>query len=307
MDDTPRKPRRQGFSFAKIGLMFVTLAIGLVAGVAWWNTARLEPPRVESPIPSRNNTAPVESASAEIKWPETRLEGMPAKRLLLDYLKQAQARLDAIPSYTALFHKQERIDGKLGKPEAIELKVRHQPFALYLKFRDPEPGKEVVYAAGRYDNHMIAHGAGVSRLLIPRLKVAPDSALALRGNRHPITDAGLSNLNRRLIGFREMDMTDDEAITILDRHADDQGRTWLRSIHDHPNRKSDRPFKYVEVLYDPETLLPHQIASYEWPTPGQGTDPPLAEKYTYENVILNVPLSDIDFDPANPAYAFTRF
>ena len=62
------------------------------------------------------------------------------------------------------------------------------------------------------------------------------------------------------------------------------------------------------MLYDPETRLPRRIDSYDWPEPGKGPGAlQLAERYSYEDLDLDAPLSDLDFDPANPAYAFSRF
>lgn len=238
-------------------------------------------------------------------WPETALDGPEAKQILLDSLSQARARLEAAGGYTATFRRRERVNDALGDEQVIRMKCRNSPFAIYFRFDTPEPGKEVVYAEGRYDNQMIAHSVGFSRKLIPRIKVAPTSALAMRGNRHPITEAGLLNLTNRLINFRKMDLDDPEAGTTLDRWADPaSGRTWLRSIHTHPHFSESRPFQYIEVLYDPETRIPHKITSYDWPRPGETGPRKLAEQYQYDDLDLKAPLTDLDFDPANPAYDF---
>jgi hypothetical protein len=80
-----------------------------------------------------------------------------------------------------------------------------------------------------------------------------------------------------------------------------------RSLHTHPHRHAERPFARVEVLYDPTTLIPIEITSYDWP---EGScDEPLrvAEHYSYDNLELSAELSDLDFDPANPAYSFRRY
>jgi hypothetical protein len=241
-------------------------------------------------------------------WPEGRLEGDEAKRVLLGSLRVADAALDKIEGYTCLFHKQERLSGKLGEEQTMEMKVRNEPFAVYLKFLTPQGGKEVVYCSGRHENKVIAHtSGGLSRLLLPRLAVPPSHPLALADNRHPITDAGLAALLDKLIRFRQMDLTDPEAVTIIDRTTDSHGKPVLRSIHSHPNRHADRPFQRVEVLYDPGTKLPIQITNYDWPELGQVGPPLLAEHYEYENLNLDADLDDLDFDPANPEYAFQRY
>ncbi len=301
---TPRYYRRPWF--------WLGVAIpSLLAGTSWLLTADLEPAGSSEPhVVPPPEAAKVEAAEEEIAaldWPTDRLEGEPAKELLLRVLLAAQERLSAVEGYTCTLHRQERIKGKLGEPQTITMKVRHRPFGVYLRFQSPEEGREVIYSEGRYDNDMIAHPGGLTRAFLPRLKVSPDSTLALAGNRHPITDAGLLQLTEKLVGFRRMDLEDVEAITVLDRVTDDEGQTWLRSIHDHPHYHAERPFKYVEVLYDPQTKLPVRISSYDWPKPGQTGELELAERYFYDDLELDAPLSDLDFDPANPAYEFKRF
>ncbi len=241
------------------------------------------------------------------EWPEGRIDGAEAKRSLLITLERVQERLKHVMGYTATFHKQERLGGVLGPEQIMELKIRHQPFAVYLKYVTPQKGKEVVFAEGHHENKIIAHSVGLARLLVPRLAVAPDHPLALAETRHAITEVGLASLTDKLVGFRRLDLDDPEAITVLDRFEDDNGRHWLRSLHEHPRQDSRRPFARVEVLYDPETRLPLQIRNYDWPQPGQQGDLLLAEQYQYEDVDLHATLRPIDFDPANPAYAFHRY
>jgi len=296
------------WAFAPVAVMAAALI-----GVSWWLTEPLEAPpppvkhvRLASPsIPPAPPEA-AEAATTSLAWPEGRLDGLAAKRVLLDMLLAASKRLDTVDCYTAQFHKQERIDGKLGCEQCMELKVRNHPFSVYFKFLRPEPGKEVVYAEGRHENKLIAHSTGWSRRLLPRLAVSPTNSLALADNRHPITDVGLANMTHKLIGYRRMDLEDADAITILDCLKGDDGRLLHRSIHTHSHRCPERPFARVEVLYDPDTEIPIQISNFDWPEPGQEGELLLAEHYSYGNLKLNAGLNDLDFDPANPEYAFHR-
>ena len=286
-------------------MLAVVLAL---AGVSWWFTEPLTDRG--GPIqasPETSSAARVAAPKTPPSWPEGRLEGQPAKELLLDLLLAASARLERVEGYTATFRKQERIKGTLGPVQTLQAKVRHKPFAIYLKFINPQAGKEVVYAEGHHGNKVIAHGAGVSRFLIPRLAVAPDDPLALADSRHPVTEAGIAKLTARLIHFRRLDLVDPEAVTVLDRTADETGAPRLRSVHTHPYQGPERPFARVELLYDPENLFPVEIRSFDWPGPGHAGELPLAEHYRYESLDLDASLTAIDFDPANPSYAFKRY
>lgn len=289
-------------------LFWAVVSVPLViAAISGWLTADLEPPSTS--VSTTPKTHPIGSVrpARVVKWPTAPIRGREAMLLLRDSLLVARDRLEAANGFTAVLHKKERLKGVLGDEQVLEMKSRVRPFSVYFKYRTPESGKEIVYAEGRYDNHLIAHGTGISRALIPRLKVAPDSAIALAGNRHPITDAGVMNLTKKLIGYRELDLRDPEAETVLDRVTDKDGREWLRSVHTHPRHKPDRPFQVVEVFYDSKTLIPHEIRNYDWLAPGETGEPKLAETYRYEDLRLGAELTDLDFDPANPAYAFSRY
>jgi hypothetical protein len=297
---------------------------GLLAGASWYFTEPLLPPapsvppptRAAAPAPASNDTTPATPdapapAPGRLGWGEERVEGDPAKQQLLDTLLIVQDRLARHDGYTATFRKQERLRGKLTAEQTIFSKVRREPFAVYFRFLKPSAGKEVVYAEGRHDGHMIAHETGLARRLLPRLKVAPDSSLALKDNRHPITNAGLFKLVDKLVGYRELDLDDALAETILDWHADDQGVRRPRSIHLHAEYRPERPFAYVEIRYDPETYLPQEFLGYDWPesrdTPIVPENLQLGERYVYEDVRFDVQFTELDFDPAHPDYEFTRF
>jgi hypothetical protein len=311
----PGRPRvRRRRRLAWLSLLGVPMA---AAGACWWLTAPLEDTAPSGrPGPAAAASTSASGAAAAVAgprprafpdWPEGRLEGGAAKRLLLDTMLTVRERLRAVAGYTATFRKLERINGVLGPEQTMAMKIRHHPFAVYFKYLAPHEGKEVVYAEGQHENKIIAHSGGLARLLVPRLAVPPDHPLAMAETRHAITEAGLANLTDRLIGFRRLDLDDPEAVTILDRTTDAQGRTWLRSLHEHPHQDSRRPFARVEVLYDPGDRLPLQIRNYDWPQPGHLGELLLAERYIYDDVDLDAALNALDFDPANPAYAFHRY
>lgn len=292
-------------------LALLSIPLG-IAAASWWLTEPLTDhgaPVLSSttvPVPITGDEKKA-VAKAPLVWPETRLDGMPAKVLNLEALLVAAERLNTVGSYTATFRKRERIKGNLGPEQTLAMKVRQKPFAIYCKFLKPTEGKEVVYAEGHHDNKLIVHAGGMSRFLLPRVALAPDHPLALADARHPLTEAGISNLTTRLIGYRRLDLNDPEAETALDRVVDSEGRAWLRSVHTHPKQNPDRPFARIEVLYDPKTFLPMDIRSFDWPKSGETGELSMAEHYSYANLDLDASLNALDFDPANPAYSFHRY
>ena len=109
-----------------------------------------------------------------------------------------------------------------------------------------------------------------------------------------------------MIHYRRLDLAEPEAITVLDRTETPDERRWLRSTHLHPVYRQGRPFVESQVLYNPETHFPLRFTGYDWPAPGE-KDRPLGERYCYDDLRLDVVVSDRDFDPANPDYSFHRF
>lgn len=289
----------------------LALIVAVPVGISWYFTApltddRVAPPHAETPEDADRASREL-AASRPVVWPAEQLAGNEAKQILLESAKRSFARVDKVAGYTARFRRQERVGGVVGPEIVSSLKIRNHPFAIYLKYLLPKEGKEVVYAEGHRDNKVLAHNGDWTRRLIPRLAVAPDSPLALADSRHPVTDAGLLNLSRKLLRFREMDMGDDDATTTLDRTTTAAGRACLRSVHKHSKPNDGRPFCEVEILYDLDSQIPFQITSYDWPEPGHTGPLNLAERYTYEDLNLDAALTAADFDPSNPEYAFMRF
>ncbi len=303
--DRPEQPRRRRIWWLVLGL--IPLSLG---ALSWWLTAPLEDRITDLPSQQADSDIlpPPESPSRKLPvWPSSTSQGDPAKKLLLESAEITTAAISRIENYTAKFRKQERLSGRLGPENTLQMKVRNRPFAIYLKFLAPKAGKEVVYAEGHHENKVIAHNGDWTRKLIPRLAVAPDSAVALADSRHPVTEAGLVHLANKLLDFRRKDIGDPHASTILDRITDSEGRPWLRSIHTHSINDGSRPFARVEIHYDPQTQFPLRIFSYDWPAPGETGDLLLAERYVYDDLNLDAHLTAEDFDPANPDYAFMRY
>jgi hypothetical protein len=89
---------------------------------------------------------------------------------------------------TCIFHKKEYKKGNLPA-EVIDMKVRAQPPSVYMKWKDPEAkrDREVIWRAGWNDNEICARSGSTV------LSLAPNSRLAMKDDRHPISDAGFAS------------------------------------------------------------------------------------------------------------------
>ncbi|HMP78597.1 MAG TPA: DUF1571 domain-containing protein [Pirellulaceae bacterium] len=216
-----------------------------------------------------------------------------------------------IRDYTATLVKRERVDNMLGDAYFMDIKVRNErvtnagvvPFSIYMAFKKPRgvDGREVIYVKGRNDGKLIAHEGGIGSMVTVRLD--PTSALAMRGNRYPIYEAGLENLIVKLIEKAERDKEAGDCEVEYRQGAKINGRTCTLIQVKHAVKRAPYDFHIAQVFVDDELQIPVRYCAFEWPkTPGG--EPVLVEEYSYINVKLNVGLKDLDFDPKNPAYKY---
>jgi hypothetical protein len=206
--------------------------------------------------------------------------------------------------------KQENVGGNVQEAQMMEVKVRHEPFSVYLKFRYPQNlnGQQAIYVRGQNEGKLIGHGVGLQRKLGTH-KLDPEGLIAMRGNKYPITEMGVLNLVDKLleVGYRdskfgECDVTYTEGVKIGAKDAQREC-TMIQVVH--PIPRQNFIFNIARIFVDKELNIPIRYESYSWPRKA-GETPTLLEAYTYMNLRTNVGLTDADFDALNPAYNFPR-
>jgi hypothetical protein len=234
-------------------------------------------------------------------------EALDRARLSLSHIEQH------VRDYTCTLVKRELVQGELLEHEFMACKVRHArrvegrevPFSVYLGFLKPDSmkGREVIYVSGLNEGKMIAHEGGFKGRLLPTVHLLPTSALAVRGNRYPITEIGIETLTRRLIEKGERDRAAGKCEVRMVSGAKVKNRVCTMLEVKHEDRKAAYDFHLARVFMDDELNLPIRYEAYDWPaTPEE--QPVLLEEYTYVDLKLNVGLVDADFDSENPRYNF---
>ena len=239
---------------------------------------------------------------------ELTLSAAPGEHPLEPTLRWAKGVLDEmhkIQDYSCTFVKRERINGELKDPEYAYLKVRHQPFSVYMYFLDPPKlkGREVIYVSGRNKGKLWAHPNGIKRKVIGTISLDPTGRIAMEGNRYPLTDIGFLNLTRRLIEVGNHDTKFGECESRTFPGAKINGRTCTCIQAVHPFPRSTFRYHIARIYVDDELNIPIRYESYWWPQK-KGGKPQLLEEYTYLNIKLNNGFTDVDFDPKNPDYSF---
>jgi hypothetical protein len=215
---------------------------------------------------------------------------------LMSLVSEMELSYARVNDYVAVFHKQERVNGRLLPEETILFKFQ-KPFKIYMKWiKEPFEGREALYVEGKYGNKLIAHKGGFFGFLT--LSLDPRGSLAMEGNRHPVTEAGLGHLVEGLRRDIESAVRNEELeITRLDEER----------IKDRPcvvvearsNPRSGRKYYASRMILhvDKGMLLPVGVSFYD-------ENDQLFERYAYTDLKVNVGLTAMDFSRYNDAYRF---
>ena len=267
------------------------------------------PPQIIAPAPTAAPIATAPITAAPTPSPETVAAPVtPAQPTLADaieFARASQTKAKAVRDYTCTFVKRELLGGKLSQPESMLIKVRQQPFSVYLACQGPvlPAGQEVIYVAGRNNGLAFAHTTGLKHRLVGTLTLEPKHPRMMDNNLHPITELGIHYLLDTLVteyehasGLGPCDVKVYRGVKIDGREA-----TCVQVAHPKPHK--DLRFHVTRVYYDQQLGLPVRWEAYGFPTRA-GTTPPLIEEYTYRGLKPNVGLTEADFDPRNRAYRF---
>jgi len=215
--------------------------------------------------------------------------------------KNSLQKLADVRDYECLLTKREWIGGEL-KTQKMKLRLREEPFSVYMKFGEPQAGREVLYVDGQYGGKIVAHeGSGLAALITVNLD--PTGADAMAENRYPITSVGLQNMLTLLTEQWQLESKYGE-IDVKHYPQAQIGKTACIVIEaSHPNPRKQFRFHLTRLYLDAETDLPIRLENYAWPRRA-GDDPQLVEEYTYDQLRTNVGLTARDFDRENPNYGF---
>lgn len=210
-------------------------------------------------------------------------------------------KMKQIGDYEADLTKKE-IVGKRAITHQMRIKIRHEPFSVYLYFKDPSKGREVLYVEGQNDGHLLAHDVGI-KSLIGTVPLLPTSALAMEDNRYPITKIGLVRSTEELIKQwkAESKFGETEVKYYPEAKIDNIACKVIESTHPRPRKQFQ--FKKTRFWIDSKTNLPIRIEHFGFPKDPKAK-PPLVAQYTYRNIKTNLGLTDRDFDKKNPRYNF---
>ncbi len=228
--------------------------------VAEWTSHRIDTGSTASPAASK----PVAGARAgsESHQPE---HETPVARALAS-IEACLIRYGKVRDYTCTFSKRERIKGVRTPLNVLKMKVRTQPKSIYLKFRRPAAGREVIYVAGRNHGKVLAHDVGLNKLLAGTLRLDPTGARAMEGCLHPISEAGVGPLLDTLRTRWASELDPSESIVVFHKDRTCAARRCTMIETTHPLQRPGFMFYRVRLFIDNELGLPIRFEAYDWPT-----------------------------------------
>jgi hypothetical protein len=273
---------------ALIGMVHGIAVCLLFSGMALCQEASSEVDGQKIAINDREAVAPEHPLMPVIRWAEKERPGVAA-----------------LKDYTATLTKQENINGELHEAQVMEIKIRHEPFSVYIKYVYPQAkkGQQAIFIKGQNDDKIKGHGVGIERRL-GTLNLDPDGIIAMRGNKYPITEIGVLNLIDKLLEVGYQDSKFGECtVNYTENGVKINGRECIMIHVEHPNPRQNFRFHIARIFVDKELNMPIRYESYDWPRK-EGESPKLLESYMYTNLKINAGLTDADFDYTNPAYDY---
>jgi hypothetical protein len=215
----------------------------------------------------------------------------------LRLITEARKAYEEVRDYTCVLIKRERVRGQLQPESVISMKVRSQPFGVYLRWQQPKnvAGQEACYVAGKNEGKMRVHSTGLLGVA-GWVSLDPNDERAKKTSNHSITEAGIGNLIARFAKSweREKDLN---LTRVRVGEYEYNKRRCVRVEATHPDNRGGQFLTYRSVVYfDKETHLPIRVEAYDWPHQGGNTEGELLEVYSYVNLKLNVGLSDETFN-----------
>jgi hypothetical protein len=240
------------------------------------------------PVASLPSPAPVQSSEHPL---------MPVLR----WAQQGLPAIENLKDYSATLVRRERVRGKLTGYEHIFVKIRHQPFSVYVYFESPVgvKGQEVIYIAGQNEGNLLAHKPRMATTV----SIHPEGMLAMAGRNYPLTEIGLANLIHRLVEVGQEDLNHGECEVKYFTGAKVDKRACTVIQVTHPTQRDYFRFHIARIFVDDELKVPVHYESYDWPRE-PGGEPRLIEEYTYLDLKLNNGFTDTDFSVRNPEYRF---
>jgi len=234
------------------------------------------------------------------------LRGVWAIKMARALLEKGCDHFSKVPDYTANMFKQERINGALSEGQSIEMKVRHAPFSVYMKWQTGDRGRQLIYVDGQNDGNILVQPGGIKGRLTGLLSLEPTGSMAMAESRHPITRAGLLQLGHTVMEYQDVDLKRGSGFQCeLRDNQEFEGRTCFLYMIQYENAQANETYRKSMIYVDKELSLPICVKNYTWAkdaNPETIDDETLIEFYAYTDLKIHQELTATAFDQNNSDY-----
>lgn len=213
-------------------------------------------------------------------------------------IKRAVERYGRVKDYRCIFHKRHRIGGSLQEEQRMLLKFM-EPAQVYMKWlAGPHEGQEILYAPARYGKKGFARAGGFKGRLMPVIRIDVDGYWVRRDSIHDLDHVGIGYFLKIFMENSRRARKAHEGM-LIDRGSDIVFGRPARVVEAVLPREKEKGYycRRCVIFFDEENGLPIKVLIYGW-------DDELSEEYGYENLELDVGLTEKDFDRENPEYNF---
>jgi hypothetical protein len=228
--------------------------------------------------------------------PTTKVDQSPLDQPL-GWLHDAKRNYAVVKDYTCTLVSHEKVRGVLQDESIMYMKMKSQPYSIYMKWIAPKKyqGQEVAFVLGKNNNKMRVKSNVVLAKKLGFMSIDPNDPRVLEHSRHNILEAGIGNMIEQTIKYWTVERAFDKSQVKTGEYMYNQ-RNCIRVEVTRTEANPNFPY-YRTVLYlDKDSKLPIRVENYEWARPGGPAEGDLAEMFSYVNLQFNVGLKDDDFN-----------
>lgn len=213
----------------------------------------------------------------------------------LEWIQEAKRNYAAVKDYSCTLVSRERVRNELQEENVMQLKMKAQPYSIYMKWLAPKKsaGQEVAFVLGKNNNKMRVKSTFLKNVL-GFMSIDPNDPRVLEHSRHNILEAGIGNMIEQM----QKHWTVDRAFNKTQVKSTDYAYNQRDCIRIELTRGERNPnfYCYRTVIYlEKQSKLPIRLENYDFPRQGGPAEGELLEMFSYVNLQFNTGLRDEDF------------
>jgi hypothetical protein len=256
----------------------IWFAVAIVSAALLQNSAQGQPPKLDGQVVQAT------AARSQLDQP-------------LAWLFDAKRNYGALKDYSCTLVSEENVRGKLQDQNIIQLKVKTEPFCVYMRWLAPKQSlnQEVAFIAGKNNNKMRVKSNVLGSKIIGFMSIDPNDPRVMDHSRHTILEAGIGNMIDQNIRHWEKErQVGKTEVRISESAYNDRKCHRIETIN--TERRADS-YCYRSVIYlEQNAKLPIRVEVYDWPRKGGPAEGDLLERFSYVNIQFNAGMSVRDFE-----------